>query len=378
MHGWLACAWRRAPQGGTGEDIIMVLLEQMRAHGHEQVIFVQDGDTGLRGIIAIHSTALGPALGGTRMHPYASEDEALRDVLELSRGMTYKASAAGLDLGGGKAVIIGDPAKHKSERLFQSFATFVQRLNGQFYTGEDVGITVADIDVMSRETRFVGGKSPARGGAGDPSHMTASGVLHGMRACAVERWGSESLAGRRVALQGLGKVGWRLAELLQKEQAIVIACDTAPDRASRARTLLGIETVAPKDIHDVDSHIFCPCAMGNAISTQSLQRLRCEIIAGSANNQLEDPAIGWALHERDILYAPDYVINAGGLIQVYFELFGKDRARAEILTRNIAATLRKVFVESRTMGIPTSVAADRIAERRLSHDSEDGKRRGIA
>ena len=233
----------------------MDVLKQMHDRGHEEVVFVRDADAGLTAIIAIHSTALGPALGGTRMYPYATEEQALRDVLELSRGMTYKAAAAGLNLGGGKAVIIGDPDKDKNESLFRAFGRFINRMNGLFYTGEDVGTNTADMDHVREETQFVGGVSRERGGAGDPSPVTAYGVLQGMKACAAERWGRDSLDGRRVAVQGLGKVGWPLTELLHQAGAIVIGCDVNEHQRERAQKQLGIETVKPEDIYDVPADI---------------------------------------------------------------------------------------------------------------------------
>ena len=343
----------------------MRIFEQMNNEGHEQVVFVQDSDAGLTAIIAIHSTVLGPALGGTRMYPYASEDQALRDVMELSRGMTYKAAAAGLPLGGGKAVVIGDPLKNKSERLFRTFGEFVQRMNGSFYTGEDVGTDTADMDIVRKSTRFVGGVSRDRGGAGDPSPVTAYGVLHGIKACAQERWGRDSLEGRRIAVQGLGKVGWALTELLQQENATVIGCEANPERREHAHRRLGIQTVDADDIYDVPADIFAPCAMGGSISQHTLPRLKCEVIAGSANNQIAGADVPRALLERGILYAPDYVINAGGLINVYVELHGYDRTRALSLTREIYSRLRNVFAVAHDLGIPTSVAADRIVEHRL-------------
>lgn len=344
----------------------MRIFGQMENQGHEEIVFVRDSDAGLTAIIAIHSTVLGPALGGTRMYPYATEDQALRDVMELSRGMTYKAAAAGLPLGGGKAVIVGDPLKNKSERLFRTFGEFVQRMNGLFYTGEDVGTDTSDMDIVRKASRFVGGVSPERGGAGDPSPVTAYGVLQGMRASAAERWGRDSLEGRRVAVQGLGKVGWALAELLQQANATVIGCDVNPERREQAQTQLGIQTVAPDDIYDVPADIFAPCAMGGSISERTLLRLKCEVIAGSANNQIVGAGVPRALLERKILYAPDYVINAGGLINVYVELHGYDRTRALALTREIYSRLRNVFDIARDLGIPTSVAADRIVEQRLA------------
>jgi leucine dehydrogenase len=286
--------------------------------------------------------------------------------MELSRGMTYKAAAAGLPLGGGKAVIVGDPFKNKSERLFRAYGEFVQRMNGLFYTGEDVGTDTSDMDIVRTTTRFVGGVSPEHGGAGDPSPVTAYGVLQGMRACAAERWGRDSLDGRRVAVQGLGKVGWALAELLQQTNATVIGCDVNPKRREQAHRQLGIQTVAPDDIYEVPADIFAPCAMGGSVSEHTLPRLKCEVIAGSANNQIVGAEVPQAILARGILYAPDYVINAGGLINVYVELHGYDRARALALTREIYSRLRKVFAVARDVGIPTSVAADRIVEQRLA------------
>ena len=346
----------------------MNVFKQMHDAGHEEVVFARDADAGLTAIIAIHSTTLGPALGGTRMYPYATEEQALRDVLALSRGMTYKAAAAGLDLGGGKAVIIGDPSRDKNESLFRAFGRFVDRLNGVFYTGEDVGIDTSDIDQVRKETRFVGGVSRERGGAGDPSPVTAYGVLQGMKACARERWGGDSLDGRRVAVQGLGKVGWHLAELLQRAGAVVIGSDVKAEQRQRAQTQLGIHTVDAEDIYDVPVDIFAPCAMGGAISESTLPRLTCEVIAGSANNQINGKAVPGLILERGILYAPDYVINAGGLINVYVELHGYDRTRALTLTGEIYGRLRDVFKVARDGDIPTSVAADRIVEQRLRRE----------
>jgi leucine dehydrogenase len=344
----------------------MNVLAHMNAGRHEQVVFVQDMEAGLRAIIAIHNTTLGPALGGTRMYPYATEEQALRDVLDLSRGMTYKAAAAGLDLGGGKAVIIGDPLKHKSDALLRAYGRFVNRLAGLFYTGEDVGTGVSDMEIVRTETRFVGGLSRERGGGGDPSPITAYGVLQGMQACAAERWRDDSLEGRTVAVQGLGKVGWHLAELLQKAQATVIGSDVNGERAARARQVLGIRTVDPAAIYDVPADIFAPCALGGAISADTVPRLKCEVIAGSANNQIASPPVARLVSERGILYAPDYVINAGGLMNVWVELQGYDPGRAMTLAGNIYSNLRKVFSMARELRITTGAAADRIAEERLA------------
>jgi leucine dehydrogenase len=346
----------------------MDVFKQMHHGGHEEVVFARDADAGLTAIIAIHSTTLGPALGGTRMYPYATEEQALRDVLELSRGMTYKAAAAGLNLGGGKAVIIGDPDTDKKESLFRAFGRFVDRMNGRFYTGEDVGTNTSDMDYVREETRFVGGVSRRRGGAGDPSPVTAYGVLQGMRACAAERWGQDSLDGRRVAIQGLGKVGWHLTALLQQAGAIVIGSDVNLEQRKRAQQQLGVHTVDPEDIYDVPVDIFAPCAMGGAISESTLPRLTCEVIAGSANNQINGKTVPGLILQRRILYAPDYVINAGGLINVYVERHGYDRARALALTREIYGRLRNVFKVARDFDIPTSVAADRIVEQRMTEE----------
>jgi len=344
----------------------MSVLAQMNTGKHEQVVFAQDVDVGLRAIIAIHNTTLGPALGGTRMYPYATEEQALRDVLDLSRGMTYKAAAAGLDLGGGKAVIIGDPLKQKSDALLRAYGRFVNRLAGVFYTGEDVGTDVSDMEIVRTETPFVGGLSRERGGGGDPSPITAYGVLQGMKACAAERWGHDSLEGRRVAVQGLGKVGWHLTELLQKANATVVGSDVNRDRAAEARQLLGIETVDPDAIYDVSADIFAPCALGGAISVDTVPRLKCDVIAGSANNQIASSPAVRMVSERGILYAPDYVINAGGLMNVWVELQGYDSARALKLVGNIYSNLREVFSVARRLEITTSAAADRFAEERLA------------
>jgi len=347
----------------------MNVLAQMNTGKHEQVVFVQDLETGLRAIIAIHNTTLGPALGGTRMYPYATEEQALRDVLDLSRGMTYKAAAAGLDLGGGKAVIIGDPLKHKSDALLHAYGRFVNRLAGLFYTGEDVGTGVSDMEIVRTETRFVGGLSRERGGGGDPSPITAYGVVQGMKASAAERWGNDSLEGRTVAVQGLGKVGWHLAELLQKARAVVVGSDVNVDRAARASQVLGIRTVNAEEIYDVPADIFAPCALGGAIAANTVPRLKCAVIAGSANNQIASASAAGMLSDRGILYAPDYVINAGGLMNVWVELQGYDPARALKLAGNIYSNLRKVFSTARELKITTSAAADRIAEERLGQSA---------
>ncbi|HXF04064.1 MAG TPA: Glu/Leu/Phe/Val dehydrogenase dimerization domain-containing protein [Blastocatellia bacterium] len=344
----------------------MNCFSRMEEGGHEEVIFCQNKDVGLRAIIAIHDTTLGPALGGTRMWPYATDEDALIDALRLSRGMTYKAAAAGLNLGGGKAVIIGNPKTDKSEALFRAFGRFVQSLGGRFITGEDVGIDVNDVEYMYMETDYVCGLSPAHGGGGDPAPVTAFGVVQGMKACLLEKFGTDSFQGLTVAIQGLGSVGFHLAQLLSREGVRLIGADIDPEKTERARTELKVEIVPPEEIYDVPAEIFAPCALGAILNDRTIPRLRCQIVAGAANNQLEEDRHGLALHERGILYAPDYVINAGGLINVSVELEGYDRRRALRMTRGIFYNLRKVFQIARERGIPTHEAADRMVEERIA------------
>lgn len=344
----------------------MRLFDYMQEHGHEKVAFWSDREVGLRAIIAIHDTTLGPALGGTRMWPYASEEKALMDVLRLSEGMTYKASVAGLDLGGGKAVIIGDPARDKSEALFRSYGRFVESLNGKYITAEDVGTRVDDMVYVSMETRHVTGLPASHGGSGDPSPLTAFGVYKGMKACTRAVLGSESLGNLTIAIQGLGKVGYTLAEYLTGEGARVIASDINVQAATHARRDLGVEIVDPEKIYDVDCDVFAPCALGGIINDNTIPRLRSRIIAGSANNQLRDERHGYELQRRGILYAPDFVINAGGLISVAIELgaYGPSEARAKAAA--IYGTISRIIACSNEENIPTHVAACRLARERIS------------
>jgi leucine dehydrogenase len=332
---------------------------------YEEVVFFHDAPSGLRAIVAIHSTALGPALGGTRFYPFASEDEALHDVLRLSRGMTYKAAAAGLDLGGGKAVIIGDPKRIKSEELLRAYGRLIDSLGGRYITAEDVGTSREDMDLIRRETPFVTGVSPALGGSGDPSPVTATGVFEGLRACAQELWNDPSLSGRRVAVQGVGKVGYHLVKHLVEAEAEVIVADVDVDAVARAVNELGVDTADPDKIHAVACDVFAPCALGGSIRDDTLPELKCSVVAGSANNQLERPEHGRALHELGILYAPDYVINAGGLINVADELRGYDERRALERVRGIYRSLREVFHYAKTRAIDTAAAADRFAQERM-------------
>ena len=339
--------------------------------GHEQVVFCQDKQSGLRAIIAIYSTALGPALGGTRFYPYASEDDALHDVLDLSRGMAYKNALAGLDHGGGKAVIWGDPDRDKSEPLLRAYGRFVASLGGRYYTACDVGTYVQDMDLVARETRYVTGRSVEHGGAGDSSILTALGVFQGMRAAAQHRWGGPSLAGRTVGISGLGKVGRHLVAHLIEDGATVLATDVS------ARALDWARTTFPqvKLVDDTEAlirselDVYAPCALGGALDDQTVPALRAEIVAGAANNQLAHPGIDKLLADRGILYAPDYVVNAGGVIQVADEIEGFNFDRAKLRAMKIFETTGQILALADAEGVPPAVAADRLAERRMAEVS---------
>ena len=337
-----------------------------RLDGHEEVVYFNDPSSGLRAIVAIHSTALGPALGGTRFYPYPSEDAALQDALRLSRGMTYKAAAAGLDLGGGKAVIIGDPKRSKSEELLRAYGRFIESLGGRYITAEDVGTSRDDVDIVRRETQYVTGVSVSMGGSGDPSPMTAYGVYLSMLACAEATWHQHSLQGRRVAVQGVGKVGYALVKLLVEDGgAHVTVSDIDVDSVARAVRDFGVETAPADRIHAVECDVFAPCALGGIINDKTIPELRCAVVAGSANNQLERPDHGKALAELGILYAPDFVANAGGLINVADELQGYQPERAKASVESVYRTLREVFTIARADHISTAEAADRFAESRI-------------
>ncbi len=341
-------------------------LSLLREYGHEQVTFVSNEEAGLQAIIAIHDTTVGPALGGCRMYPYASDAEALKDVLRLSRGMTYKAAAAGLNLGGGKAVIIGDPKSVRKEALFRAFGRAVEALGGRYITAEDVGTSVEDMEHIFIETRWVTGLDIAHGGSGDPSPFTALGVVQGMRACLALQTGDETLKDRRIALQGLGHVGFNILKQVSGEGARVVATDVDKEKIAAAQELVPeIEIVGPDEIYEQDADIFAPCAMGSAVSEKTIDRIKSKIIAGAANNQLENNAIGNELMKRGFLYAPDYVVNAGGLINVSEELEGYSRERALRLTRNIYHSTLEILKMAKEEGIPTNKAADRLAERRI-------------
>jgi valine dehydrogenase (NAD+) len=343
---------------------------------HEQVVFANDPATGLRAIIAIHSTALGPALGGTRFYPYASTADAIEDVLNLSRGMSYKAALAGLDLGGGKAVILGDPATLKTEGLLRAYGRFVQSLHGRYYTACDVGTSSPDMDHIARECEFVTGRTVAHGGAGDSSVLTAYGVFQGMRAAAEAVWGLPSLAGRTVGVAGVGKVGHHLVRHLIEDGASVVVTDVHRPSVDRVLEEFPQVTVADSTDALVESplDVYAPCALGGAITDEVVEVLSARIVCGAANNQLAHPGVEKALEERGILYAPDYCVNAGGLIQVADELAGFSFERAQQRAAGIFDTTRRVFELAAADGVPPAIAADRLAERRMR---DVGRLRGI-
>lgn len=354
----------------------MDMFDQIATMGHERVLICSNHDVGLKAIIAVHSTVLGPGLGGVRMWPFESFEDALVDALRLSRGMTYKAAAAGLNLGGGKAVILGDPKTDKSEALFRAFGRYIESLDGLYITAEDVGTDMEDMEVILTETGWVTGKSPARGGSGDPSPVTAHGVLQGIKAAVRWKFGDPSLKGRVVAIQGLGSVGFHLAGYLADEGARILGSDIDEDRVEQAHEELGLEPLPTGEVIEAECDILAPCAMGAVLNENSVPRLRCQIVAGAANNQLaNENRDGKALFERGILYAPDFMINAGGLINVYNELGNEySRERALRMTRTIYLNLMRAFEVSSTEGVPTNEAANRVAEERIATIEKLGSR----
>ncbi len=343
----------------------MEIFKYLEQYDYEQVVFCQDKQSGLKAIIAIHDTTLGPALGGTRMWTYESEEAAIIDALRLAKGMTYKNAAAGLNLGGGKTVIIGDPRKDKSEELFRAFGRYIQGLNGRYITAEDVGTTVADMDLIHEETDYVTGISPAFGSSGNPSPVTAYGVFVGMKAAAKEAFGTDSLEGKVVAIQGVGNVAYTLCKYLHEEGAQLIVTDINKEAVQRAVEDFGARAVDPNEIYGVECDIYAPCALGATINDDTIPQLKAKVIAGSANNQLKDTRHGDLIHEMGIVYAPDYVINAGGVINVADELYGYNHERAMKKVDQIYASIEKVIAISKRDGIPTYVAADRMAEERI-------------
>jgi leucine dehydrogenase len=337
------------------------------ADEYETISYAHDPPSGLRCIIAIYSTALGPALGGTRFWPFSSEEEALRDVLRLSKAMAYKASAAHLDLGGGKAVIIGDPRTAKTPGVLRAYGRAVERLGGAYITTADVGTNSADMNVIAETTRFVTGTS---NGSGDPSPVTAYGVWHGLKAVAEELWGDTSLAGRHVAVQGVGKVGSGVVKHLAEEGAQLTLADIDADAVAALAAEVGADVVSPEEVAGIPCDVYSPCALGGVVNDATLPALKCRAIAGAANNQLERPEHGDALTDAGILYAPDYVINAGGLINVEDELHGYDSERAHAKAAAIGDRLRSVFSRAKAEGISTSAAADAIAGERIRAATE--------
>jgi leucine dehydrogenase len=346
----------------------MQILKEMKRRGHEEIAFYYDKDSELKSIIAIHNTFLGPALGGVRMWNYRSEEEALEDVLRLSRGMTYKSAAAGINLGGGKAVIIGNPRKDKSESLFRAFGRFVNSLNGRYITAEDVGTTLSDMLIIKKETKFVTGLPVDYGSSGDPSPFTAYGVYCGMKACLKEIYGNENLKGKIVVIQGLGNVGYSLAEYLYKEDAKLIGFDVNKERCKRAQKDFNVEILSKEsDMFNIKCDIFSPCALGSILNSYTIPRLKCRIIAGSANNQLQDEEKhSKMLFKRKILYATDFVINAGGIINISVEVEGKyDSNIAKEKVSKIYDNVSKMIEIAKKKNITTYSSAILMAVERL-------------
>lgn len=345
----------------------MQILDYMEAHGHEQLAVWSDPSAGLRAFVAIHDTTLGPSLGGTRIWPYATEDEALLDVLRLAQAMTYKSAAAGLPLGGGKGLIIADSRTQKTEAMFRSYGRFVDSLGGRYITTEDVGATPQDIEWASRETRHVVGLSKEIGGSGNPSQMTGYGIFQGMRAAARHVWGSDSLEGRTVAVQGFGNVATSLSAHLLEAGARLIVTDIDETKRARAAELDGVTVVAPDAILAHECDVLAPCALGGILHAETIAALRCSIVCGGANNQLREDADALRLKERGILYAPDYIVNAGGVINVSFELapggYNADAAREK--TSHIYDTMQQVIATADQQDVTTAEAADMLARSRL-------------
>lgn len=340
----------------------MKIFDYLEEHDFEQLVFCQDRATGLKAIIAIHDTTLGPALGGLRILDYKSEEEAIIDVTRLARGMTYKNAAVGVNLGGGKSVIIGDPKEIKSEELFRAFGRFIESLGGRYITAEDMNTTTQDMAYVNSETDHVVG---LEGKSGDPSPVTAFGIFRGIQAAVNEVYGSDDLTGKRVAVQGLGAVGYKLCKDLHEAGAQLIVTDTKKANIKQVVEEMGAIGVAPDEIYGVDCDVFAPCAIGAIINDFTVDQLKCKIVAGSANNQLAEARHGQILHEKGILYVPDYVINSGGVINVDEEIKGYNRERAMSRAAAIYDSVKRVFEIAKRDGIPTSEAADRMAEERI-------------
>ena len=347
----------------------------MADRGHEQVVFVSDAPTGLRAIIAVHSTALGPSLGGIRFWRYATEAEAVTDALRLSEAMTLKAAAAGLHQGGGKGVVLwNDATATRSPDFLHALGRAIHELGGRYLAAEDVGASTRDMDGIAEVTPWVTGVSESAGGSGDPSPVTAFGVLCAMRAAAVEQWGEASLRGRRVVIQGAGKVGAALAEFLVAEHASVGVADIDPVRVAVLARELGIDPIGVDDVVTSAADVLAPCALGGVLTEEVVDRLRVSIVCGGANNQLATPAVDDALAARGVLYAPDFVVNAGGIINIAEEFVGYDRKRALAVTARIEATTARVFAAARGWGVPPGRAAERIARERIAEEAPSGTR----
>jgi valine dehydrogenase (NAD+) len=338
-----------------------------RLRGHEEVVFFNDPASGLRAIVAIFSTALGPAIGGTRFLPYATEADALEDVLNLSQAMAYKCACAGLNLGGGKAVIIGDPARDKTDAVLRSYGRSLQTLNGRYYTACDVGTFVEDMDVIAQECEFVTGRSPSHGGAGDSSILTAVGVFESMRAAAAHVWGTPTLAGKRVGIAGAGKVGAKLAGHLLTDGASVVIADVSDDAVAKVRAQHPeVEVTTPDALVDRPLDVYSPCALGGALSADVVARLRARIVCGGAHNQLAAPGVDQAMADRGITYVPDFVANAGGIIQVGAEVRGYSESEAHAMTVAIYDTTASILAEAAAEGLLAEAVAERRAEERMS------------
>jgi leucine dehydrogenase len=344
----------------------MAVFELMSQHGYGEIHLKRDQATGLEAIIAIHDTRLGPALGGCRFIHYASEEDALVDALRLARGMTYKAALAGLDHGGGKSVILKPYRRFDRTALFRAFGRFVDDLRGHYITAEDSGTSIEDMDVIRGVTKHVTGVDPARGGSGDPSPFTALGVRRGIEACVKFALGRDSLEGIHVAVQGVGHVGYHLCRELHAQGAKLTVADVDPNKAERAQREFGAAIAPLDDIFAVQCDVFAPCALGSALNRDTVPRLRCRIVAGAANNQLAEPAMGTALMDRGVLYAPDYAINAGGLINVAQEILGYDADKARARTLTIYDTIFEIAERARRAMTPTDIIANKMVEERLS------------
>jgi len=346
-----------------------MVFEKVDANDHEQILYCNDQSVGLKAIIAIHSTALGPATGGCRIWNYSSESEALHDVLRLSKGMTYKSSISGLNWGGGKAVILGDPRTTKTPAMLERFGEFVNRLGGNYITAKDMGIDADDLRSIKKNTSHILGIEGEKNSSGNPSPATAWGVLFGMQSCAQFAFNARSLKGMRIALQGLGSVAYSLLEHLTAEGAEVIGCDIDEATLEKAVKQYGIEIVSPDAIYDVKCDIFSPNALGATLNSKTLPRIQAKIIAGAANNQLDTPEVGYALEDRGIIYAPDYAINAGGVINIYYEApaqGGYQKAQAFEHVKRIGQTVTDILERSRAERTPSFIIADRIAEERVN------------